>query len=71
MLSGRLQPSHACHKPLPQSTGHDTRETSMSQPLIRPECREARAAEPPPAVPPTRSEGFYEDLPAPPLPQQA
>jgi hypothetical protein len=39
----------------------------MSQPTMpRPEDRNLRPAEPPPVAPPYRSEGFFEDLPAPP-----
>ncbi len=35
----------------------------MSQPMPRPEDRNLRPPEPPPAAPPYRSEGFFEDLP--------
>jgi hypothetical protein len=42
----------------------------MSQPTMpRPEDRNLRPSEPPPAAPPYRSEGFFEDLPSP-LPMQ-
>jgi hypothetical protein len=34
--------------------------------MPRPEDRNQRRAEPPPAAPPCRSEGFFEDLPSPP-----
>ena len=39
---------------------------AMSTPMMpRPEDRNQRPSEPPPAAPPYRSEGFFEDLPSP------